>query len=648
MNKILLQCDNLCKRYQEGSVQTDVLHNVSFSVGEGEMMAIVGSSGSGKSTLLHLLGGLDTPTSGDVIFNGQPMSKLSSAAKAELRNQKLGFIYQFHHLLPDFTALENVAMPLLIGKKKPAEINSRALEMLKAVGLEHRANHRPSELSGGERQRVAIARALVNNPRLVLADEPTGNLDARNADSIFQLLGELNRLQGTAFLVVTHDLQLAKRMSRQLEMRDGRLTAETEPDGGGVMAMPLSLLIGLRFSRGRRRGGMVSLISVISTIGIALGVAVLIVGLSAMNGFERELNNRILAVVPHGEIEAVNQPWTNWQEALDKVQKVPGIAAAAPYINFTGLVESGANLRALQVKGVDPQQEQRLSALPSFVQGDAWNNFKAGEQQIIIGKGVADALKVKQGDWVSIMIPNSNPEHKLMQPKRVRLHVAGILQLSGQLDHSFAMIPLADAQQYLDMGSSVSGIALKMTDVFNANKLVRDAGEVTNSYVYIKSWIGTYGYMYRDIQMIRAIMYLAMVLVIGVACFNIVSTLVMAVKDKSGDIAVLRTLGAKDGLIRAIFVWYGLLAGLFGSLCGVIIGVVVSLQLTPIIEWIEKLIGHQFLSSDIYFIDFLPSELHWLDVFYVLVTALLLSLLASWYPARRASNIDPARVLSGQ
>ncbi|WP_213210252.1 lipoprotein-releasing ABC transporter permease subunit LolE [Escherichia coli] len=414
------------------------------------------------------------------------------------------------------------------------------------------------------------------------------------------------------------------------------------------MAMPLSLLIGLRFSRGRRRGGMVSLISVISTIGIALGVAVLIVGLSAMNGFERELNNRILAVVQHGEIEAVDQPWTNWQEALDKVQKVPGIAAAAPYINFTGLVESGANLRAIQVKGVNPQQEQRLSALPSFVQGDAWRNFKAGEQQIIIGKGVADALKVKQGDWVSIMIPNSNPEHKLMQPKRVRLHIAGILQLSGQLDHSFAMIPLADAQQYLDMGSSVSGIALKMTDVFNANKLVRDAGEVTNSYVYIKSWIGTYGYMYRDIQMIRAIMYLAMVLVIGVACFNIVSTLVMAVKDKSGDIAVLRTLGAKDGLIRAIFVWYGLLAGLFGSLCGVIIGVVVSLQLTPIIEWIEKLIGHQFLSSDIYFIDFLPSELHWLDVFYVLVTALLLSLLASWYPARRASNIDPARVLSGQ
>lgn len=414
------------------------------------------------------------------------------------------------------------------------------------------------------------------------------------------------------------------------------------------MALPLSLLMGLRFSRGRRRSGMVSLISIISTVGIALGVAVLIVGLSAMNGFERELNNRILAVVPHGEIEPVNQPFHDWNSVLERVEKVKGIVAAAPYINFTGLVESGVNLRAIQVKGVDPAQETQLSALPQYVQNNAWQDFKAGQQQIIIGKGVADALKVKQGDWISIMIPNSDADHKLLQPKRVRLHVAGILALSGQLDHSFAMVPMSDAQDYLDMGDSVTGIAVKVNDVFNANKLVRDAGEVTNAYVYIKSWIGTYGYMYRDIQMIRAIMYLAMVLVIGVACFNIVSTLVMAVKDKSSDIAVLRTLGAKDGLIRAIFVWYGLLAGLLGSVSGVIVGVLASWQLTNIIRVIEKLIGHHFLSGDIYFIDFLPSELHWFDVFCVLVTALLLSLLASWYPARRASNIDPARVLSGQ
>ncbi|AGO54812.1 lipoprotein-releasing ABC transporter permease subunit LolE [Serratia plymuthica] len=410
----------------------------------------------------------------------------------------------------------------------------------------------------------------------------------------------------------------------------------------------LSFLTALRFSRGRKRGGMVSLISVISTIGIALGVAVLIVGLSAMNGFERELKNRILAVVPHGEIEPVKQPFKDWSSILQRVEKVPGILAAAPYINFTGLMENGAQLRAVGVKGVDPQQESQLSALPKYVQGDAWANFKSGEQQVILGKGVADALGVKQGSYVTVMIPNSDPQMKLLQPKRIRLHVTGILQLSGQLDHSLAMVPLADAQQYLDMGDSVTGIAIKVNDVFAANKLVRDAGEVTNSYVYIKSWIGTYGYMYRDIQMIRAIMYLAMVLVIGVACFNIVSTLVMAVKDKSGDIAVLRTLGAKDGFIRAIFIWYGLLAGLVGSVSGVVVGVIASLQLTNIIKGLEKLMGHSFLSGDIYFIDFLPSELHWLDVVIVLATALVLSLLASWYPARRASRIDPARVLSGQ
>ncbi len=223
-NSILLQCHQLCKRYLEGSVQTDVLRDVSFSIEQGEMMAIVGSSGSGKSTLMHLLGGLDSPTSGEVVFNGQSLNSLSSSAKAELRNRELGFIYQFHHLLPDFTALENVAMPLLIGKVNKAEVQERAREMLAAVGLEKRAAHRPSELSGGERQRVAIARALVNRPRLVLADEPTGNLDARNADAIFDLLGELNVRQGTAFLVVTHDLHLAKRLRRQMEMRDGQLS----------------------------------------------------------------------------------------------------------------------------------------------------------------------------------------------------------------------------------------------------------------------------------------------------------------------------------------------------------------------------------------------------------------------------------------
>lgn len=225
-NSPLLQCHSLCKQYQDGAISTQVLQSVTFMMNEGDFMAIVGSSGSGKSTLLHLLGGLDSPTSGEVIFKGQSLNKLSSSEKADLRNTQLGFIYQFHHLLPDFTALENVAMPLMIGGVSVAKAKEKAMSLLEAVGLRERAHHRPSELSGGERQRVAIARALVNEPALVLADEPTGNLDQKNAEGIFELLIKLNREKKTAFLVVTHDLALAARFQRQLEMKDGQLQSQ--------------------------------------------------------------------------------------------------------------------------------------------------------------------------------------------------------------------------------------------------------------------------------------------------------------------------------------------------------------------------------------------------------------------------------------
>lgn len=228
MNNVpLLHCSQLSKRYQAGKVFTDVLHNITFSLQPSEMVAIVGSSGSGKSTLLHLLGGLDKPTDGEVIFEGLPLNKLSSTARAAVRNHRLGFIYQFHHLLPDFSALENVAMPLMIGGAKTAQAKKAAQVILSTVGLEKHGHQRPAALSGGERQRVAIARALINHPALVLADEPTGNMDLRNANSIFDLLSELNERQGTAFLIVTHDLQLAKRLHRQLEMRDGTLQTDS-------------------------------------------------------------------------------------------------------------------------------------------------------------------------------------------------------------------------------------------------------------------------------------------------------------------------------------------------------------------------------------------------------------------------------------
>ncbi|EKO3406507.1 lipoprotein-releasing ABC transporter ATP-binding protein LolD [Vibrio fluvialis] len=219
----LLRCHQVCKTYQEGDLQTQVLKGVSFELQKGELASIIGSSGSGKSTLLHILGALDDATQGHVEFLGQQLSTLSSNKQAKIRNQHLGFVYQFHHLLADFSALENVAMPLLIGGKKVAQAKQDAAALLERVGLSHRLEHRPSELSGGERQRVAIARALVNRPDLVLADEPTGNLDHKTALSIYDLMRELNHESGTAFLVVTHDGELAAKMDRQLHMQDGLL-----------------------------------------------------------------------------------------------------------------------------------------------------------------------------------------------------------------------------------------------------------------------------------------------------------------------------------------------------------------------------------------------------------------------------------------
>ncbi|RZQ70987.1 lipoprotein-releasing ABC transporter permease subunit LolE [Vibrio vulnificus] len=414
------------------------------------------------------------------------------------------------------------------------------------------------------------------------------------------------------------------------------------------MISSLALLIGRRFSQAKQRNKMVSFISLSSTIGIAVGVAVIIIGLSAMNGFERELQSRVLSVIPHAELEGVRAPVENWQSVMAQAVANPKVVAAAPYVKFTGLVERGNKLKAVEVRGVEPDFEQAVSTMSQFIDQQAWSQFLPGQNQVIVGRGVANELGVDVGDYVTLLIPQTGESTQVQAPKRVRVKVAGMLTLNGQIDHNLVLLPMADAQQYNHLGEGVTGIALKTNDVLNAQAIVREVGRQIDVYVYLRSWQQQFGFLYRDIQLVRTIMYLVMVLVIGVACFNIVSTLMMAVKDRASEIAILRTMGAGDGLIKRIFVWQGGFSGVFGSVLGSVVGVFVALNLTTIIKGLERVIGHQFLSGDIYFVDFLPSQLRLDDVLLVSGTAIVLSIVATWYPAARAAKLKPAAVLSSK
>ena len=414
--------------------------------------------------------------------------------------------------------------------------------------------------------------------------------------------------------------------------------------------MNTPFFISWRYQRGKQKNPLVALIAKFSAIGIALGVAVLIVGLSAMNGFERELNQRILAVVPHAEIlfapNATDPTIHHWQNLEKRLQQNAQIKGISPFVSFTALVENGSKLKVVQVKGIEKQAEDRVSSLGNFVQEQGWDKF-GKEGGLVLGSGIARELDVKTGDWVTLLISQQNGDEQLVQPTRERVQVTAILRLDGQLDYSYALLPLAQAQEFLTYKSDqITGVELKLDDPFSVKNLDLSMLNDYPQMLYIQNWIGKFGYMYRDIQLIRTVMYIAMVLVIGVACFNIVSTLIMAVKDKQGDIAIMRTLGANNAFIKRIFIWYGLQAGMKGCSIGIVLGIILALNLTTFIQGIEWVIGKKLLSGDVYFVDFLPSELHWLDVLMVLVAALALSLIASLYPASRAAKLQPAQVLS--
>ncbi|MCC0090165.1 lipoprotein-releasing ABC transporter permease subunit LolE [Aeromonas veronii] len=411
------------------------------------------------------------------------------------------------------------------------------------------------------------------------------------------------------------------------------------------MFKPLPLFLGLRYSRSRRRNGFIAFISASSLIGIALGVMALILGLSAMNGFERELKDRVLSVVPQGELDAVERPLPDWPRLRDYLLAQPGVEAAAPVIRLNGLLEHGSALKGVQLRAVLPELEANLSDAGKYMTGRGLRELQPGERGVVLGKTIADKLGVKVGDSVALLLPQGGDQAGIKNPRREALTVVGLLEIGGQLDGLLGFMHLADAQAITAMGSDVEGFSLRVSDVLNAQNITIAAAQQFPHHVYIRSWMNSQGYLYQDIQMVRTVMYVVMLMVVAVACFNIVSTLVMAVNEKRSEIAILKTMGASPGQIRLTFVIQGMVNGVAGALLGALLGGLLSSKLTQILSVVEKLIGHRFLNPDIYFIDFLPTELHMQDLLIVTGAAILMSLVATLYPAWRASGLVPSREL---
>jgi lipoprotein-releasing system permease protein len=422
------------------------------------------------------------------------------------------------------------------------------------------------------------------------------------------------------------------------------------------MFKPLSLYLGWRYVRSRHGNGFSAFISASSTIGIALGVTVLIVVLSAMNGFERELSHKLLSIVPHVELVSVNEPINNWSNHLEKIKEDPSVIATAPVIKLTGMLQSGLKLKAVEVRGVDAELEMEVSSIADYIIAGKWQGLmKSAENKntIIIGSGVAKKLAITLGDEIQLLLPppqeNSDVKQAFSSPISHHVEVVGIFKFGGTIDDTLAYIPITQANDVMGyQEDETQSIRLKITDVFSAPKIARQVGYKFDHYVYITNWTQTQGHLFNDIQLVRMVMFIVLVLVIAVASFNIVSTLIMAVNEKQGDIAILKTMGASSATIMLAFITQGLVNGVLGSLIGALSGVYLALNLTDIISSLEQLLGMTFLSGDVYFINYLPSVLHYSDVYATVITALIMSLLATIYPAWRATKIEPAQVLGQQ
>ena len=401
----------------------------------------------------------------------------------------------------------------------------------------------------------------------------------------------------------------------------------------------LAWLLARRFRRGRERSRFLSFISASSTFGIALGCMVFIVGLSVMNGFGEVLEERFLKLVPHVEFRAVEGALEYPEMIFDLAAQHPEVTAARASIRTQALVQQGREFVGVQVNGIAPEQTQ---AIAEYMPATAWQALQQ-PKSVVLGTDLAEKLGVSEGDNVRFVVAS---ERGFQAPKRVNLEVVGLFRFGGQVDHQLAYVNLATARSLIGLERGVTGVELEVTDLFAAERIANEIGYQLRDYVYLDHWMRAQGHLYRDIQMVRVVMYLVLILVLAVACFNIVSTLVMTVQEKRRHIGILRTMGLRRGSLVKVFMLQGIQNGAVGVCFGVLAGIVLSLSLPTLLAALESLSGSTLLASDVYFVDRIPVLIQTVDIVLVAAVAFILSLLATLYPAWQAARIEVVDAIS--
>ena len=412
------------------------------------------------------------------------------------------------------------------------------------------------------------------------------------------------------------------------------------------MRHPLELWIGLRYTRAKRRNHFISFISMVSMLGIAIGVMALIVVLSVMNGFERELRARILGMASHATISAFEGGLPDWPGVSARAAKNPEIEALAPYVQGEAMLRMSGALSGTMLRGLLPEEENKVSEVGAHMKEGKLEDLQAGAYRIVLGSEIARALGVRSGDKVDLMIPQASITPAGVMPRFRRFTVSGIFEIGMyEFDRGLVLIHLADAQALYRMGTDVSGVRLKLHDLFAAPRVSRELANQLEGIYYVSDWTRQHANFFRAVRTEKMVMFIILSLIVAVAAFNIVSTLVMAVQDKQADIAILRTLGASPRSILWIFMVQGTIIGVIGTVIGVGLGVLLALNVETLVPLLEALTGNEFLSPDVYYISDLPSELKTSDVVRISFLSLALGLLSTLYPAWRASRLQPAEAL---